>query len=71
MQKIDDNHTNVCAKWIDMGKPEPLTDKQVFLLEKVSLPREEILPYSYKKNSLALEIEVPPLGVAFISIQTV
>ena len=57
--------------WIDMGKPEELTDKQVRQLEEISALWEETLPYSYKNNFLALEIEVPPLGVALISIKTV
>jgi hypothetical protein len=54
-----------------MGKPEGLTANQVKILEEVSTLTEEPLLYEYKKGSLTLEIEVPPLGVAFISIQTV
>lgn len=70
VERIDDTHANAYASWIGMGKPGSLNPDQVHALELASALLEEPILFKFENNSVSLEIELPPQGVALITIET-
>jgi xylan 1,4-beta-xylosidase len=69
IERIDDTHANAHKAWVDMGKPESLTPTQVSALELASTLVMKPLTTKREKNSLLLELTVPPQGIAYITLE--
>lgn len=68
VERIDETHANPYKTWTDMGKPESLKSEQIAQLETASQIIQESLTNTYENNTLYLELNIPPQGVAFITI---
>jgi len=69
VQRIDDEHVNPRRLWEEMGQPEYLDLKQVEQLEVASRLVHQKQLISYEDGILSLETNVPPHGVASITIE--
>ena len=69
VQRIDADHANPKQLWEEMGQPEYLSHKDVERLEETSLLMRENQPFSYEEGVLALKTNLPPHGVASITIE--
>lgn len=68
-QRIDDGHANPRRAWQEMGEPEYLKPAHVSRLENASLLRREKIPYSYSGNAVEFAINLPPQGVAAVTLE--
>jgi xylan 1,4-beta-xylosidase len=71
IERIDDDHCNTRAKWIEMGKPGTLKPNQVNELEDASLLIKEPQVVLYENNIISLEIVMPPQGTALVTCITI
>ena len=70
-ERIDDTHANARAAWITMGEPDSLKPDEVKVLELASRLHKEQLEFTFLNNMVSMDIELPPQGVALITIETV
>jgi xylan 1,4-beta-xylosidase len=68
LERIDVGHANAKAAWQALGEPEYLNETQVRQLEEESRLVRESLPWRYEERTIHLEIELPPHGVAALTI---
>jgi xylan 1,4-beta-xylosidase len=68
LERIDDDHANAKAAWQAMGEPEYLNEGQVRQLEEASQLVGEELPWQYEGRTAHFMIELPPHGVAALTI---
>ena len=52
-----------------MGKPESLSPKDVRILEKSSELLLEKIDLTFSNNMVSFEIEIPPQGIALITLK--
>jgi xylan 1,4-beta-xylosidase len=70
VERIDDYHANATQAWIEMGSPQSLSAAQVAELETASLLLKENIDINYQDNNILISIEIPPQGVACITLET-
>ncbi|HWG46862.1 MAG TPA: hypothetical protein VN688_29135 [Gemmataceae bacterium] len=68
LARIDDAHANAKAAWLAMGQPEYLNANQVEQLEEASRLVAEAHPWKREEQTVWLEVELPPHGMAAITI---
>ncbi len=68
VQRIDDTHANALAAWEQMGRPEYLTKAQEFALLAASELEREELTFARTENGAALELTLPPMGTALVTV---
>ena len=69
--RIDSNHSNVYSKWIEIGKPNLLTDKQIQLLKNAQQLQDFSQPIelTIENNQLKLDpFPLPTHSISFIEI---
>ena len=69
IERIDDEHANAKALWLTMGSPEYPDATQLERLQKASALHSQPLASRYEDNTLFLEVELPPQGVAAITVE--
>lgn len=70
VERIDDYHANATQAWIEMGSPQSLSPAQVTELEKVSGLIKEVLASKNEDGFVLINIDMPPQGVACITLLT-
>ncbi len=69
IQRIDAEHANPKAVWLNMGQPEYLTAADVERLQEASRLVKERQPFSYKHGAVLLEMDLPSHAVAAITVE--
>jgi xylan 1,4-beta-xylosidase len=69
LERIDDGHCNSRAGWVAMGSPGTLKPHQVNMLEKISELVKETQSFLNDDRTVKMEIEMPPLGTALITVE--
>ena len=69
IERIDDEHTNARALWEKLGSPAYPTPRQHEWLEVASQMVPEALAFEFKNGEVALSVEVPPHGIAAITLE--
>jgi xylan 1,4-beta-xylosidase len=69
IQRIDADHANPKALWLNMGQPEYLTAADVERLQEASRLVKERQPFSYKHGAVLLEMDLPSHAVAAITVE--
>ena len=67
--RIDQDHGNPFAGWIEMGKPGELSKEQVEKLKNLSdeTLRDDALDVIIDDKAISLDFELPPAAVIFLS----
>lgn len=66
--RIDDENANALTVWQAMGSPEYLTEAQRLTLEAASCLEERPQPFRQEENRITLDVTVPPMGIALITL---
>ena len=66
--RIDADHANAKAEWQRMGEPEYLGPADVDRLEQASRMQDEPIAWRYAEGTVALEVTLPPQGVALVTL---
>lgn len=66
--RIDGSHANALTAWQARGSPEYLTEAQRLTLEAASCLEERPQPFRQEENRIALDVTVPPMGIALITL---
>ena len=69
VQRIDENHANPKALWREMGEPEYLSDVQLRQLEASTHLIKEPLALDFDNRTIHIDIDLPPHGVAAITLE--
>jgi xylan 1,4-beta-xylosidase len=69
IERIDRNHANANGCWQEMGAPEYLSSGALAELHTSSCLQREVQACRYRGRDLELDIILPPLAVAAISLQ--
>lgn len=69
LERIDDSHANAKAAWQALGEPEYLNPTQERQLEEAARLVRESWPCRYEERTAHLEIELPPHGIAALTIE--
>jgi xylan 1,4-beta-xylosidase len=69
IERIDGEHANAKGEWRRMGEPEYLARVDVERLDKASRVIARPWPWSYTDGTIELEIDLPPHGVAAITVE--
>ncbi|HEV3258709.1 MAG TPA: glycosyl hydrolase [Gemmataceae bacterium] len=69
IERIDENHANAKRLWIQMGEPEYLNAEEVGRLQRASALVKEDQPWQSQGGGIQLECDLPPHGVAAITVQ--
>ncbi|HUF66865.1 MAG TPA: hypothetical protein VMM17_12895 [Gemmatimonadaceae bacterium] len=67
--RIDDDHANPKRAWLEMGKPEYLSEAQIRQLHDASELTVERLDVGFEVGTVTCELTVPPHGVAMAVIE--
>ncbi len=70
VEKIDDYHANATQAWIEMGSPATLSIEQVATLEHASELTKEDITVQINADTISVSIEMPPQGVACVTLVT-
>lgn len=68
IQRVDDTHANAYCQWQNMGKPESLSPKDVRKIEESSALITEEIDLTFSENMISFEVEMPPQGIALITL---
>jgi xylan 1,4-beta-xylosidase len=71
VRRIDEDHANPKRVWKEMGSPEYPSPEQVDLLEAASICAAEPIATTYADKKLQIELEIPPHGIAAITVHGV
>ena len=66
--RIDQRHANALEKWREAGTPVYLTEAQLYELKAASELRREALPVASKDGTITVRFELPPQGMALITL---
>ena len=66
--KIDEKHCNPYKIWLEMGKPQDLTRKEVNQIKEQSMPIKELLPYKYEEGKVKIEAGLKVNDIWFIEL---
>ena len=69
VERIDEAHANARAMWREMGEPDYLSAHEVELLQEASQMWKEPHPCEHVKDSVYLDIALPPHAVAAITVE--
>jgi xylan 1,4-beta-xylosidase len=69
VERVDSEHANAKALWQTMGKPTYLSGLQVERLIEASSLTAEPFSWTYENGTLHLDLDVPPLGVAAVTVE--
>ncbi|HMF58698.1 MAG TPA: glycosyl hydrolase [Pyrinomonadaceae bacterium] len=69
VERIDETHANAKRIWHEMGEPDYLSAPEVEHLQEASLMWKEPHPCEHVKESLYLDIVMPPHAVAAITVE--
>ncbi|HEX8845289.1 MAG TPA: glycosyl hydrolase [Pyrinomonadaceae bacterium] len=69
VERIDETHANAKRLWHEMGETEYLSAPEVEHLQEASLIWKEPHPCEHVKNSIYLDIVLPPHAVAAITVE--
>jgi xylan 1,4-beta-xylosidase len=69
IQRIDERHANARRTWLALGSPEYLCSRMVAQLHGASCLRDEPCTWAYADRSTYVEVELPPDGVASVSVR--
>lgn len=70
VERIDAAHANSTTAWIDMGSPDSLSPAQAASLEKSSSLVKEPFGIKSQDKTVSINIDIPPQGVACITLET-
>jgi len=70
VERIDATHANATNAWIAMGSPGSLSAAQVTSLEKSSSLIKEPCDIKSKEKATTINIDIPPQGIACITLET-
>jgi xylan 1,4-beta-xylosidase len=71
VERVDADHANAPALWHTMGDPDYLSALQVERLTEASNLSAETLSWTFANGTLGLHVDLPPLGVAAITVEWV
>jgi xylan 1,4-beta-xylosidase len=71
IEKIDENHANARAAWVNMGQPGSLSPAQVLELEHASELVKEPIEMTYLHDEITIKVVIAPHGTACITIETI
>lgn len=66
--RIDDTHANALEAWNAMGAPHYLTEAKRLALESASCLEAEPVAFSQENGDLTLDLTLPPMGLALITL---
>jgi xylan 1,4-beta-xylosidase len=69
LQRVDQNHANAKRRWQDMGEPEYPGSAALAELHAASRLRDDVQAYRFQDDTLELDVTVPPLGVAAVTLE--
>jgi xylan 1,4-beta-xylosidase len=69
IQRIDEDHTNPRARWLDMGSPEYLSVQAVEQLQAATELVKEPQSWSQAEGEIKLHFDLPPQSVAAITLE--
>ena len=69
VERVDADHANATALWHVMGEPEYLSALQVERLDEASNLTAESLTWTYQDGTLRLELDLPALAVAAVTVE--
>ena len=69
IQRIDQDHANAKRRRHDIGEPRPLYASALTGLHIASRLTDETQACRYQGGALELDITMPPLGVASVTLQ--
>jgi beta-xylosidase len=69
VERIDEDHANLRRSWQEMGAPEYLSRIQVEQLEAMSQVTREPVEVRYQENAVELDVDLPPHGLASVTIE--
>ncbi|MDF2472784.1 MAG: hypothetical protein K0R21_566 [Anaerocolumna sp.] len=68
IKRIDEKHANALAAWQQMGSIEYLSKGQAAALYAASEITTEHLEYYQEEEDITLDIELPPMGIALVTL---
>ena len=69
IERIDEDHANPRRLWHEMGEPQYLSHLQVEQLEATSRLVKEPLRWKFERQTIQLDVDVPPYAVAAITLE--
>jgi xylan 1,4-beta-xylosidase len=69
IQRIDQSHANAKRRWQDMGEPEYLSSAALAELHTASRLHDDVQAYRFQDGVLVIDVTLPPLGVAAVTLQ--
>ena len=69
VERIDEHHANAKRRWQALGAPEYLDGLAVEQLHEASRLIRHACPWRWREERIALEIELPPHGVAALIVE--
>jgi xylan 1,4-beta-xylosidase len=69
LERIDDNHANAKAAWLQMGAPEYLNLAEVERLEQASRLTGEPHSWEHEERTLRLAVDLPPHAVVALTVE--
>jgi xylan 1,4-beta-xylosidase len=68
LQRVDDDHASSLAAWEKMGKPAYLSEGELHRLQAASCLVRKSLNFSQKGATLNLDLSLPPMGTALVTL---
>ena len=68
VRRVDDTHANALTQWEKMGQPEYLTKAQEYALLAASQLQREALPIAQREEETIIELDMPPMGTALVTV---
>jgi xylan 1,4-beta-xylosidase len=68
LERIDDDHANAKAAWLQLGGPEYLNSAEVERLEAASRLGPELHSWEYEDGTVRFFVDLPPHGVAALTV---
>ena len=69
VERIDEDHANAKHCWLEMGKPEFPTRREVEQLCVASQLVRQPQPWKYEDGMVHLELALPPHAIAAITVE--
>jgi len=69
VERIDENHANAKRRWKTLGAPDYLDGLAVEQLHEASRLTRQACPWGWREERIALEIALPPHGVAAFTVE--
>jgi xylan 1,4-beta-xylosidase len=69
VRRIDADHANAKRRWQEMGSPEYLSARLVAELDKISQCESESFVVTDSGGASEFDLEIPPLGVAAVTLE--